>query len=146
MSFYNVTRQQCGRNVHDVITGRVTKVMFSQASLILSHLGGKVTPNASWDRSHGQGGGCSCPGGWTSPHQMLPPSPRNHPPEVTPHHHHIRELRLMGRRYASYCNAFLFLFLHSFTHHRCRPAEVPRGTGRSERHPGIHRRAKVSHF
>ena len=49
----------------EIFTARVAKVMFPQASVILSlnrGVGG-VTPNASWDWSHGQGWRWSCPGG-----------------------------------------------------------------------------------
>ena len=44
------------------------KVMFLQVSVILSlNTGGGVTPDASWDRSHGLGGGGLPRGRWTSP-------------------------------------------------------------------------------
>ena len=59
-----------------IVTARVAKrvkVMFSQA-FVCSTAGGGVTPNASWERSHGQGGGGQhLPPPQTELHQPLPP-------------------------------------------------------------------------
>ena len=101
------------RNIlDDLFTARVAKqakVMFSQAS-VYSTRGGEVTPNASWDRSHGRGRWAS-PGRWTSPpldntqppgqhlpHGQHPPPWMIPPPWTTPPpltYHSIRELRSM---------------------------------------------------
>ena len=120
--FYTVS-QLC------LITARVAKrakVMFSQASVILSLNWGGVTLNASWDRSHAHGDGEG--GWWSQVNHFPPPTPRQDPspPDRTHHpldwtHHpldstppplhrtpaYLRELRSMGGRCVSYWNASL---------------------------------------
>ena len=71
--------------------------MFSQASVILSLNRGEVTPNASWDRSHGHGGRVGdlvlgevdvspwtrLPHHWTRPTPLPPPDKTNPLDETT---------------------------------------------------------------
>ena len=81
--------------------------------------GGEVTPDASWDRSHGHGGGGPVLGGgvnhspWVKGQPPPPGSKVNHLPyqgqrlTTPPPSRMHTELRSMGRRYVSYWNAYL---------------------------------------
>ena len=66
---------------------------------------GGMTPDASWDKSHGHGGRWSCPGGGGGGGGQPPPPARvkGQPPPPG----YIWVLRSMGGWYASYWNAFL---------------------------------------
>ena len=95
-----------------ILSARVAnwaKVMFSQASVLLSRLRG-LTLNTSWDSSHGQGGVLVLGGGGLVRGEGNHFPPQGSEVNPSPPPGYIRELRSMGGRYVSYWNAFLFWY------------------------------------